>query len=251
MCADEDQRDNVSRMIGRLLRGNKLMVMNPDTIAKEMKKGGPIQFVKDDPVPLAMDKLFEDRKKHALEVADKLIRCPIPEPLLIYFYDQIRACILFKLHSIAITMCGTMVECILKYCSYVVESNGSNVYDSVLWDTFEKDDFGKSIERALKNGLLDDKTKQSYINFKNNFRNPYAHFNLQKITKDVSFPEVEVINTNTRESKIETISTAHSPIFQMLALESMDEDRVVEVFGFADRLVQHLFVVLSKIEWKK
>ncbi len=113
-------------MIRRLMRGSQVVVMNPETIQKEIEKGGPVQVVPDKPMPDAIQELFEDRKTHALDIAPKLIPCPIPEPLLIYFYDQIRAYVLFKLHSVAITLCGTLVEHSLKYCSYLIESNGFN-----------------------------------------------------------------------------------------------------------------------------
>lgn len=84
-----DTRDNVSRMIRRLMRGSQVVVMNPETIQKEIEKGGPVQVVPDKPMPDAIEELFEDRKTHALDIAPKLIPCPILEPLLIYFYDQI------------------------------------------------------------------------------------------------------------------------------------------------------------------
>lgn len=247
--SERDPRDNVSRMIGRLMRGPKVVVASPEFIKKELERGGPVQFIPDKPLPEAIKELFEDRKKHAHEIASKLIPCPLhePIPLVVYFYDQIRACILFKLHSLAITLCGTMVESCLKYCSYSIESSNLNEFDPNLWDTFERDDFGKSIERARKNGLLDDKTEPAYRTFKNNFRNPYAHFNIQKLTKGVTLGKVEVFNAETGETQIEDIPANRMPAFQMIALEKMDATRVLEVFDFADRLVQHLFVQVVKL----
>ena len=246
-----DPRDNVPRMIRRLMRGPQVVVMNPETIQKEIEKGGPVQFVPDKPMPDAIHELFEDRKKHALDIAPKLIPCPIPEPLLIYFYDQIRACVLFKLHSVAITLCGTLVEYSLKYCSYLIESKGPTGFDSNLWETFERDDFGRSIERAFNNSLLDEKTKISYTEFKNSFRNPYAHFNIQRLTKDVSFGKVEVVNTSTGEVQEREVPPSTGPAFQMLALEALDSRQVLEVFELADKLVQHLFVKVSKLRLDK
>ena len=242
-----DPRDNVSRMIWRLMRGPRVVVMNPETIQKEFEKGGPVKILPDKPMPDAIQELFEDRKKHALGIAPKLIPCPIPEPLLTHFYDQIRACVLFKLHSVAITLCGTLVEYSLKYCSYVIESKGSTEFDSNLWATFERDDFGRSIQRAFNNSLLDDKTKIPYTEFKNSFRNPYAHFNIQKLTKDLYFGKVEVLNTTTGETQKQEVPASTGPAFQMLALEALDSRRVLEVFAVADRLVQHLLVKVSKL----
>ena len=161
--------------------------------------------------------------------------------VLIYFYDQIRACILFKLHSVAITLCGTMVEYSLKYCSYLVEAQNATVFDAELWATFEKDDFGKSIQRASANRLLDEKTKVPYLEFKNSFRNPYSHFNIQKLTKGIVFEKVEVQDTSTGETTTEEISATTGPVFQMLALEALDSRRVLDVFEFADGLVQNVF----------
>lgn len=158
---------------------------------------------------------------------------------------------LFKLHSVAITLCGTLVEYSLKYCSYLIESNDSTGFDSILWETFERDDFGRSIQRAFNNSLLDDKTKILYTEFKNSFRNPYAHFNIQKHTKDLSFGKVDVVNTSTGEAQKQEVPASTGPAFQMLALEALDSRRVLEVFELADRLVRHLFVKVSKLPLDK
>lgn len=246
-----DPRDNISRMIHRLMRGPQVVVMNPETIQKEIEKGGPVQVVPDKPMPNAIQELFEDRKTHALDIAQKLIPCPIPEPLFIYFYDQIRACVLFKLYSVAITLCGTLVEYSLKYCSHLIESKGSTGFDSKLWETFESDNFGRSIQRALKNNLLDEKTKIPYSEFKNSFRNPYSHFNIQKLTKNLSFGNVDVVNTSTGETQKQEVSASNSPALQMLALEALDSSQVLEVFELADRLIRHVLVKVSKLPLDK
>lgn len=251
MMSANDPKDTVSRMVRRLMRGPQFVVMNPETIQKEIEKGGPVQVGPDKPMADAIRELFKERKIHALEVARKLIPCPICEPLLIHFYDQIRACVLFKLHSVAITLCGTLVEYSLKYCSYLIESKGSTEFDPNLWETFERDDFGRSIQRAFNNRLLNDKTKIPYTEFKNSFRNPYAHFDIQKLTKDLSFGKVDVVNTLTGEAQKQEVPASNGPAFQMLALETLDSGRVLDVFKIADRLVQHLFLEVSKVALDK
>ena len=106
----DDPRDNVSRMVYRLMRGPQIVIMNPETVQKEIEKGGAVQFVQDKPVPQAIEELFDDRKKHALEVASKLIRCPTPKPLLIYQYRRQLGKAEAGLHGMNTAQAGNVVE---------------------------------------------------------------------------------------------------------------------------------------------
>lgn len=96
-------------------------------------------------IDAAINKLFDRRREHALSLASTLLPCPISDgdyPLsdtpVLYLYDQIRLCILFRLNGTAITFCGILVEYALKYATYARENPGSTTFDSAAWMAFEE-----------------------------------------------------------------------------------------------------------------
>ena len=71
-------------------------------------------------------------------------------------------------------------------------------------------------------------------------------FNIQEITKGAVFGKVKEKNFDTGEEKTIELPASQSPTLQIIAKDKMDEMNVMKVFQFADRVVQHLFVMLSQ-----
>jgi hypothetical protein len=53
-------------------------------------------------------------------------------------------------------------------------------------------------------------------------------------------------NVETGEERIVELPASTSPTLQIIAKDRMDENSVMKVFEFADRIVQHLFAMLSR-----
>jgi hypothetical protein len=141
---------------------------------------------------------------------------------------------LFNLNGAAITFCGILVEYALKYTTYAKENPDAS-FDSSAWDDFEKMTLGPAIVRARKAGLIDEERGKSLRAFKDDL-----------ITKDAVFGQVKQKNLETGEGKIVEVPASTSPAFQIIAKDLIDEKSVMKIFEDSDRVVRHLFAMLSR-----
>jgi len=223
-----------------------MAVASPATIQKAIEKGEPISEEPPLSVEAAINKLFDQRRQHALSLASKLLPCLISDTPILYLYDQIRLCMLFNLNGAAITFCGILIEYALKYATYRKENPGIATFDSSAWGAFEEITLVPAIGRARKAGLIDEQNESDLRDFAKELRNRYSHFNIQKITQGAVFEKVREKNFETGEEKIIELPASQNPTLQIIAKDRMDELSVMKVFEFSDRVVQHLFVMLSR-----
>jgi len=232
--------DSIHALVWRALRGHEAIVASPATIQKAKEKGLLITEAPRLSDEDAISKLFDERKQYALSVASTLRLCPVPDTSVLYLYDQIRLCLLFNLNGAAITFAGILVEYALKYATYVMENPDATSFDTSAWAQFEERTLGPAITRARKAGLIDEPREKLLHSFREDLRNKYSHFNIQKITKDVILGQVKEQNAETGEEKMVELS-ASTPTLQIIAKDWLDEKSVPEVFKFADGVVRHLF----------
>ncbi len=233
--------DSIDRLVYRALRGNELLVASPSTIQKAIERGEPFKEQPRLSAEEAINKLFDERKQHALKMASKLLPCPIPETPILYLYDQIRLCILFNMNGAAITFCGILLEYTLKYATYRQENHSNPNFDSEAWQRFEELTLVPAIVRARKAGLIDDDIEKRLRAFAKELRNRYSHFNIQKITENAVFGNVKDRNLETGEERVVELRASFSPTLQIIAKEKLDEMTVLNVFQFVDSAVSHLF----------
>jgi hypothetical protein len=236
----EGEGDSIDRLVWRALRGPEGFVASAATVQQAKEKGLPVSEAQRLSTEDAINKLFEERKQHALSIASRLMPCPIADTPILYLYDQIRLCILFSLDGAAVTFCGILVEYALKYAIYIKENPGTTSFDTTAWERFETLTLAPVIDRAKKAGLIDDSAEKALRSFKDDLRNKYSHFNIQKITKDVVFPQTRKMNVTTEEEELVDLP-ANTPTLQIIAKEKLDEDNVMKVFEFADKLVIRLY----------
>lgn len=236
--------DSIHAMVFRALRGNQLVVASSDTIKRAIEKGEPITAGPELSIEAAIDKLFEQRRTKAREVASKLLPCPVPETPILYLYDQIRQCILFDMNGAAITFCGILIEYALKYATFLKETGGRSTFDSVMWEEFEGMTLVPTIFRAKKTGLISNEEEKQLREFAKELRNRYSHFNIQKITEGVVFDSVTERNIETGQTQIVELSASRTPTLQIIAKEKLDEMTVLNIFDFCDKVVGSLFARL-------
>jgi hypothetical protein len=239
--------DSIGLLVHRLLRGPKLAVASPETIEKASSLGHPIQQIPEMSLEESIDKLFDNRKQLALQIAGRLPSCPIWDVPILYLYDEIRQCMMFGMNGTAITFCGIMVEFILKYAIFSKCQKDNVNFDSEAWKEFEeKMTLRPAIEAAKREGLLTDEMAELLHSFATDIRNTYSHFNIQTITKDAYFEDVSVLNVATGQKEVRDISASFTPGFQILAKSKLDEQMVWKVFEFSDRVVRHLLSQLKE-----
>lgn len=239
--------DSISLLVHRLLRGPELMVVSSKTIERASLLGHPIQHIPEEPLEESIEKLFNSRKQLALQIARSLPPCPTSDVPILFLYDEIRQCMMFGMNGTAITLCGILVEFILKYAIFSNRQTDNVNFDSEAWKEFEgKMTLRPAINAAKSEGLLNDETADLLHSFATDIRNTYSHFNIQKITEDAYFNDVSVMNVVTGEKEIRDIPASFTPGFQILAKSELDKQKVWKVFKFSDEIVRHLLSQLKE-----
>ncbi len=88
--------------------------------------------------------------------------------------------------------------------------------------------------------------KKRLHSFRNTIRNPYSHYNIKKITKNVIAKKVKQLDINTGEVKEMDIAAKDSPMIQTQVKPIMDGNNVLPVFNFADEIVKYLLPKIKK-----
>ncbi len=235
--------DNIRKKLDDLSKGSDTIIANPDGIERLKDQGLPIRVVPSKTIP----ELFQERLNSALEIAQHLPILPdrLP-PAIKSLYQEIRECIFFGLNGAAITLSGNLIEFTLKHVTYVKEAGGYQKYDSQKWDEFENIEFGTAINRAKKNGLMPSKMAKQLHSFREDIRNPYSHYNIRKITQDVIAGKVKKINLSTGEIEEADMPAKDNPMIQAQVKPWVDQQRVLDVFQFADMVVKFLIVKLDE-----
>ncbi len=231
---------NINDLLTELAKGATHIISKPETI-KELQKQG-VKF--DEPQRLtpeqAVKSIFSQRKAVALTNIAKFTSPPdIAIPTIGFLYDEIRECILFGLYGAAISLSAVLVEFSLKHA--IIKKKCGDAYDKNEWDRIENVELNPTIKEAKQLGVIDRETEKRLISFKNTIRNPYLHYNIKKITKNVAIRKVKRFDIKTREVKEVDLDAKDNPVVWGFAKRFVDREMVFQVFGFADNLVKYLF----------
>jgi len=231
---------NINDFLTELVEGSTHIISKPETV-EELRKQG-IKF--DEPKKLtpeqAVENIFTQRKTIALANITKFSLPPdIAIPTIGFLYDEIRECILFGLYGAAISLSAVLVEFSLKQA--IVRKKFGNTYEESEWDRVERMELNFTIKEARKIGVIDSEMEKKLISFKNSIRNPYLHYNIKKITKNVAARKVKRFDIKTREVKEVDLDAKDNPIVWGLAKRFVDREMIFQVFGFADYVVKYLF----------
>lgn len=230
-------KNDIEKIMEKLSEGSDRIIVNPETLDKLKSHGIPFKII---PSP-TIDELFDQRKEKAYLKAPLLPELPegLP-PSIQALYQEIRECIFFGLNGAAITMASILIEYVIKHVTFIKESGGYKNVDPKRWDEFENMELAKAINRAKKAALLDSKMAKRLHSFRVTIRNPYSHYNIKTITRNVVAENIKEVDVNTGEVREIDIEAEDSPMIQVQAKPLMDENHVLPVFHFADEVVKYL-----------
>ena len=233
---------DIEKIMEELSKGSNRIIVNPRDLEKLKRQGIPFDII---PSP-TISELFDQRKEKAHTIAQYLPNLPqrLP-PVIQALYQEIRECIFFGLNGPAITMSAILIEYVIKHTTYIFEAGGYENSDPKKWDEFEDLDLAKAINRAKSAGILNSKTAKRLHSFRKTIRNPYSHYNIKEITKNVVAKNVKRVDTNTGDIKEMDIDAKDNPMIQAQSKPFMDEYHVLPVFHFADEIVKYLLPKIS------
>ncbi|MBU2462626.1 MAG: hypothetical protein KKG02_11470 [Candidatus Edwardsbacteria bacterium] len=212
---------------------NTVIMADPQIIEKlENEDNSLLVKIPRKPVKELLVETFDRRKIAALEIVDKIPRVlDESRPSIQQLYDEIKECILFGVNGAAITLCGVLVEYVLKYVTYHWDIQERSVlFNSQRWDcTVEGTQLGGAIAQAKSLGIITEDEMVVLNKFKDEVRNPYSHYNIRKLVKDISFsgPRVDAI-----KETVETVETVvgEDPAFFSIAKKWRDDKFIITIF---------------------
>lgn len=244
--SDQNEEQDINELLASYAADATQFIASTSTLKKLTEMGLKLDKPLEETADSYIDRIFEERKKVAKEVIASMPTRPnIPLPPIISLYDEISECILFGLNGAAISLSAVLVEFAIKH-AIVDHKKGTELYDKAEWNRVEKKELGPIIGEAEELGLFDEEDIKKLIHFKNTIRNPYLHYNIKEITKDVIMQEAFAYNaeTNKVEKKF-NLRAEDNPFLWELGKRKVDEGEVLGVFNFADSVVRALFPASS------
>lgn len=243
--------DKSTKAIEDAIQKNKQIVGSPKTMKALREKGLPLP---DDteivPWETYINRLFdENEKQKALARVKRLPHLPnIPVPAVTNIYKEILKCMAFGANGAAITLSCVLLDHMLKYSIFKIEMNGFGQYDQEKWDKVEALTFGDAIGRAASCSLLTKQDKKALHEFRVKVRNPYLHYNLLEIVRDVTAHNVETLELKTGIVSTAAISAADDPTIQPSAKAFVDEKNLLVIFSFVNDFVLKLWEKLEPLQ---
>lgn len=237
-----DGEEDINEILAPYMKDATQFIASTSTLQHLLDKGLKLDENIPESAEEYLDRVFDERKKAAREIIDKLpVNPDIPLPPIQSLYNEIKECILFGLNGAAISLSAVLVEFAIKH-AIVDRNSGVEIYNKAEWTRVEKMELGRVIAEAEKLKLFDEDGINQLVQFKKNIRNPYLHYNIKEITKDVVMKEAFAYNSVTnRVEKKYNLKAEDSPFLWQLGKEKVDEETVLVALKFADSVVRALF----------
>lgn len=245
-------KENIKKIIKELSEQHDRIIAAPSAENKKLLDDiYPVEKICPNPTPEELKKLFDSRYKRALEIVEKVPPFIVEsQPAIQLLYNEIRECILFGVYGAAITLCGILVEFVLKYVSYYWDTPESDiVFDAIKWDKIvENTQFEDAITQANKLDIIDDIEASELRKFKDEVRNRYSHYKLRKLAENVMCGKVKKLDLNTGTVEEMDIPAYSSPLFFTTVKPWLDNKLIPTVFS---RTYNNVSVLLARLNERK
>jgi len=243
LSADEAARVRAS--MARLRSGPGPIVMHPESAKQLSAAGIPVPTHTTVDTKTYVDGLAKTCLEGAYERAGVLPNPPHgAQPEIVAMWQEARHCAIFKQYGAAVTLISILVEYVLKHAAYVKEMGGFK-YNPLRWDAYEKMDFSNAVGQASKMRLLSKSQRKRLDAFRDQVRNPYAHFNVRKITKHSPKLKVRALDLRTQEVTETEVVAADTPMVQASAKAVLDAKLVPPAFAFAEEMITYLLAQIA------
>jgi hypothetical protein len=222
---------DLQKKLDELVKNSDYIVSSPDTIEKLKAQGLPIKSVFTTYNDY-LDKLFVTRRK----LADSLIKelpildADIANTTAQSLYEEIKETFVLGIPGAGITLSLILLELSLKY----------RLFDKRLeddpnssWDHIEMLDFTNAVSELYKKKIITKKEKNTLDEFNLNVRNPYIHYNIKKLVKDMVLSELPAVNVETGDVTIHRdVKPSNYPHLWFSAKRVLDKKAINQYVGF-------------------
>lgn len=187
----------IKELMDSISNGATHMVADPKTIEILQKQGVPIEnkFIT---YEAYADALFKKRKEQSVSLLRKLpkIDDSIADGVISDIYEEVRSSYAFGIFTSTIINSILLLEYSMRARLYkeMLKKNPNGE-----WRELEKLSMGALIKQLFKLKIITEKEKLRLIDFNKNFRNPYLHINIHKLSQNVVIAKLPTINVHTQE----------------------------------------------------
>lgn len=228
---DISDTNEIQKKLDELVKNSDLFVSSPETIEKLKAKGLPIKSVFTT-YEEYLDKLFAEKRKTASELISKLPRLDenIANTTIQSLYEELKECFVLGILGAAITLAIILLEVSLKYRLFeerVKKDPNSG------WEDLEKIDFTRTVSDLEKARIITKTDKNKLGAFNLSRRNPYIHYNIKKLVKEMILGELSSVNIETgKVTIIKNVRPAEFPYLWFSAKKVLDKESIGVVVSF-------------------
>jgi hypothetical protein len=214
-----------------LAKDGNFIVVNPETLQKLKDRGLPIEskFI---PYKDYLEKLFAEKRKVAESEMNSFpaLSDDIGNAAISSLYEEIRECYAFGLYGAVIILSIILLEISFKYVIF----NERKLSDpNSKWEDIESLNFISVINNLSTLGKLSPEEKAVLVKFNVEIRNPYIHYNLQKLVADIGIEKLPMINTETAEVETLTdVKLTEHPSLWFAGKKHRDKTQFKDILNF-------------------
>lgn len=207
------------------------IISSPSTITQLQSKGLPIQntFTSFEDY---IEKLFSEKKKSARALVKQLpqIDASIASGVIADIYDEIRSSYALGIFTSTIFNSILLLEYAMRdrlFRERLKDDPNSS------WEELEKLDMDALIQQLFKRKIISKSEKEKLSDFSKNFRNPYFHINIQKLTKGVVVARLPQVNVRTQEViELKNVKASEHKFLWFAAKRFFDKYHVIKVVNY-------------------
>lgn len=227
-----DEKDKkLEEILNKLAQNSSFISASPETIAKLRERGLPIKSTFTT-YREYLDKLFAEKRRIADEMINKFpsFSDKIAHSSVKSLYEEIRECYALGLFGATITLSVVFLELGLKYRLHRARMKHD---PSSSWDIIEKINLTQTINGLRKLDIITEEDKRALDDFNVTIRNPYAHYNIQKLVQDLMITELPVVKTETGEVEVlKNVKIVEKPYLWFSGKKFLDKKTVDPILGF-------------------
>lgn len=239
-------RDEAKALMDQMAKEGRVGIMHPSLVRRLLELGLDVK-VKDGET---VGEFFDRARAHADQVIAYLP--PMPNWLEYQFqrpYFEARCNLLFGLYGASITLCSILLERVLKWTAFCVDTQTFEGDLTARWiEMEEKMDFSSAINFAKAKQLVDKDFGKRLHRFRDEVRNVQVHMKVHASMKDAEFHESGVIDFKAKTlSEGQVLRAIEIPAATAIAKEKWDEASALPIFLFMHQAVEHLFYKMAEL----
>lgn len=223
--------DNVQKELNELVKQSDLFVSSPETIERLKARGLPIKSIfityKE-----YLEKLFTEKRKIADDLIGKLpiLDANIANATIYALYEELKECFVLGIPGAGITLSVILLETALKYRLFEERSKKDQ---NSKWEDIEQIDFKRTINDLFSQKVITKEEKKELNDFNLETRNPYIHYNIKRLVKDMILQEMSSVDIETGVvTKLKNIKPSEYPSLWFSAKRVLDKKTIVLVSTF-------------------